>query len=167
MPEASDQFDAVAAARTGALGRRGSDRLTDELLQAALREGHAREESFDGTAYVRFADDYHGVPRGVVVMQGRVIPSYPPIGRIFALENGLRRHFAGRFHAEEKLDGYNVRIACVGGRLLPFTRGGFVCPFTADRLSDLGRFAALFDSWSSVASGAARRRLDRIDSWNR
>ena len=36
-----------------------------------------------------------------------------------------------------KVDGYNVRIVRLAGRLVPFTRGGFVCPFTDDRLADV------------------------------
>lgn len=119
--------------------------LPSKLLEDALSEGHAREECFDDAAYVRFADDHHGVPRGTVVIERQVVPAFPSIARIFALERGVRRAFSARFHAEEKLDGYNVRVVRVGGRLLPFTRGGFICPFTADRLTDLAELAPLFE----------------------
>lgn len=43
------------------------------------------------------------------------------------------------------MDGYNVRVVRHAGQLLALTRGGFVCPFTTDRLPDLGSFGALFD----------------------
>ncbi len=112
-------------------------RTASDRLAAALAEGAAREEEWGGLSFCRFSDDYHGVLRGTLVVHGRVLPAFPSIGRIFVLERGLRRSFRDSFLAEEKLDGYNVRIAQVDGQILPFTRGGFVCPFTADRLADL------------------------------
>lgn len=36
------------------------------------------------------------------------------------------------FYAEEKLDGYNVRLFCHNGAYYALTRGGFVCPFTTE-----------------------------------
>ncbi|MFN3396482.1 MAG: RNA ligase, partial [Thermodesulfovibrionales bacterium] len=38
---------------------------------------------------------------------------------------------------EEKMDGYNVRIARIKDWVIAFTRGGFICPFTTDRIPDL------------------------------
>lgn len=120
--------------------------VSRDLLRRALAEREAQEQSFAGLPYVRFSDDYHGVSRGTVILEdGRTVPPFPSIARIFALERGIEKCCPQRFHAEEKLDGYNVRVVCAGGRLLPFTRGGFVCPFTEDRLRDLGDFDPLFD----------------------
>jgi putative ATP-dependent DNA ligase len=121
-------------------------RIDADDLQSALDHRLAREVWLDGLHFVRYADDVQHVPRGTVVLDGgRVVPSYPSIGRIFVLKEGIRRAFQDPFHAEEKLDGYNIRIVRHEGRLLPFTRGGFVCPFTEDRLADLGDFGPLFD----------------------
>jgi putative ATP-dependent DNA ligase len=44
--------------------------------------------------------------------------------------------FASPFYVEEKVDGYNVRVAKVRDQVLAFTRGGYVCPFSTDRLED-------------------------------
>lgn len=118
--------------------------MSPETLRRALDEGQVVEERFDDLRYLRFDDSLHAIRRGTAVLEGRVMPDYPSIARIFALEAGVRRTFHGRFHGEEKLDGYNLRIARCGDRLLPFTRGGFVCPFTLDRLRDLGDFEPLF-----------------------
>jgi putative ATP-dependent DNA ligase len=122
------------------------DWRSPDALAEAIEAGRAQEGSFAGLGYVRFADDGHGARRGTVVAGGRVLHPYPSIGRIFALGAGLRKAFRGRFHAEEKMDGYNVRIARFAGRVLAFTRGGFVCPFTVDRLPDLGEFAPLLEA---------------------
>ncbi len=93
---------------------------------------------FGDLEYARLNDDDHGRLRGTVILpSGREVPGYPRIGRILALEAGLAAHFDGPVWAEEKVDGYNVRIVCEQGRLLALTRGGFVCPFTSHRLEDL------------------------------
>jgi len=113
---------------------------------ASLRADGRLEELDDGVlAYTRVADDGHGVDRGVIRIAGRVIPVYPSIGRFFALGAGVRNNFAGPFRAERKVDGYNVRVVRIDGRLLAFTRGGYLCPFSTDRLPDFGPLDALFD----------------------
>ncbi|MFP4615261.1 MAG: RNA ligase [Thiohalorhabdus sp.] len=106
-------------------------------LREALRQGRAVRARFGGLRYIRFKDDFQGVPRGTVVARGRTVWGYPHMGRLLSLEAGLEEHFAGPFQAEEKIDGYNVRIARLGGRPVALTRGGLVCPFTTDRLPDL------------------------------
>ncbi len=111
--------------------------LPREVVDEALAAGKARQEEILGVRYLRFRDDWHHVPRGTVVVEGRVVWGYPRIGRILRLETGLAEQFDGPFQAEEKIDGYNVRIVRLGGRVLAFTRGGFLCPFTTDRLPDL------------------------------
>ncbi len=104
----------------------------------ALREGKAREERAYGIGFVRFTDDTPEAPRGTVVLEdGATVWGYPRIGRILALETGLRQHLGEPFWLEEKVDGYNVRIFRTGDRVLALTRGGFVCPFTTDRLPEL------------------------------
>ncbi len=108
-----------------------------EVVDEALAAGKARREEILDVAYLRFRDDWHHIPRGTVIVEGRIVWGYPRIGRILRLETGLAEQFGGPFQAEEKIDGYNVRIVHAAGRALAFTRGGFLCPFTTDRLSDL------------------------------
>lgn len=112
------------------------------FLSRFLPEEHITEKrlapyQWDGLALVRVTQDFRGHPRGTVFWEGGVVPGYPRIQRTLHLERGISRYFKGPFHVEEKVDGYNVRAARVGGRHLAFTRGGFVCPFTTDRLPDL------------------------------
>lgn len=120
--------------------------VTPENMARADDHQSLRDLDFEGLPYRRFRDDAAGVPRGTVLVGGRAVPSYPSIGRIFVIDRGLQRAFGDRpFWAEEKIDGYNVRVVRVEGRLLPLTRGGFVCPFTEDRLADMADLGPLFD----------------------
>lgn len=117
-----------------------------EAFRRALDEGEAAELTFEGLPYVRLtADRKGGMGRGTVRLGERTVPIYPSIGRIFVLEEGVAKNLQGPFVAEEKIDGYNVRIVRHADRLLAFTRSGYVCPFTTDRLADLADLGSLFD----------------------
>lgn len=111
--------------------------LSREFIQKSLEGGSAKEENYFGLEYIRFLDDLSGIPRGTVVVGGRTIYGYPRIGRVISLDTGIRGEFLNPFHIEEKVDGYNVRIFFTDGEIFALTRGGFVCPFSTDRLTDL------------------------------
>ncbi len=106
-------------------------------LKEALKRGKARQERIGAWSYLRFADDFHGIPLGTAVLGETVVFGYPHIGRILRLDKGLAEHFEAPFFAEEKVDGYNVRVFEHGGEILALTRRGFLCQFTIDRLPDL------------------------------
>ncbi len=95
------------------------------------------EEVFFGSErFIRWRDDDGAIPRGTVQLpDGRLLYGYPRIGRILHLAQGLAAHFGqDPFWAEEKVDGYNVRVIRWREKLLAFTRGGFPCPYTTDRV---------------------------------
>ncbi|WP_110619809.1 RNA ligase [Thioalkalivibrio sp. ALE21] len=106
-------------------------------LDQALEQGRAREQQFARLTSHRLLESVDGFPRGSVVLpDGRVLPGYPSIARIQSLAAGLPRQFDGPFRAEEKIDGFNVRILREGDAIYAFSRGGFVCPFATDRVPD-------------------------------
>ncbi len=107
-----------------------------DLVKEAIRQRKARSENFFSLEYLRFSDDYKDIPRGTAVFQDTVVWGYPHIGRIFMLEKGLKEQIKAPFWVEEKVDGYNVRILKVGDRVIALSRGGYICPFTTDRLED-------------------------------
>ncbi len=113
----------------------------------ALRAEHGdrlQVLQYEDVSYARLRDDHHHLPRGTVFLpSGRRILGYPRIGRILALERGLQAQFRAPVWAEEKINGYNVRVVQEQGRFLAFTRGGFLCPFTTHRLPDLLDLEAL------------------------
>ncbi len=112
--------------------------MLPDPFQQALDHHKARRESLPGGGeYLRVTDDLHDLPRGSVLAEDGAVYGYPHIGRILRLETGLAQQFEHPFRVEEKVDGYNVRLARLGGRVVALSRGGFVCPFTTDRLPDL------------------------------
>ena len=106
-------------------------------LEEAIALGRAQALHHDDLEYVRLLEQTGGYPRGSVVLpEGSVLPGYPSIGRIQSLEAGLPRRFREPFWAEEKIDGFNVRILRRGEALYAFSRGGFICPFSTDRVPE-------------------------------
>ncbi|WP_456423054.1 RNA ligase [Thermococcus sp.] len=112
--------------------------LPEERLEVLEGKGGIEEDTFNGIHYVRFRDSARNFRRGTVVFEdGTVVSGFPHIKRIVQLENGVRRIFKSKpFYVEEKVDGYNVRVVKVKERILALTRGGFVCPFTTERILD-------------------------------
>lgn len=117
----------------------GLDRYFSEAELINLSEkGILQPFSFEGQVFVRLSQDYKKLPRGTIFYDSGLLPGYPHIMRILHLEKGLARYMrTSRFFVEEKVDGYNVRIARIKEKILAFTRGGFICPFTTDRIPDL------------------------------
>ena len=97
---------------------------------------HFERETFEGRTYRRLPDARHGVERGTVLIDDTAVRGFPSIPRALALETGIPTFFSGPLAVEEKLNGYNVRIAAVG-EPLAFSRGGIVCPFTTPKAGEL------------------------------
>ncbi len=106
-------------------------------IEQALRKGKAQQATYQGLEYLRLTDASKHAPRGTAVLGETTVFGYPGIGRVLALKPGLDQNFAAPFWVEEKINGYNVRVFRLDDRVLALTRGGFVCPFTTDRLADL------------------------------
>lgn len=74
---------------------------------------------------------------GTVIVKSRdglkVFRGFPKIKRILYLESGLKKHFGTKKIAlEEKMNGYNVRIAKIGEEIYAITRRGLICPYTTE-----------------------------------
>lgn len=112
--------------------------FSDPEVQALLEKEILQPFFFEGQEFVRLCQDYKKLPRGTIFYEGGSLSGYPHIMRILHLERGISRYMkTSRFFVEEKMDGYNVRIARINGQTIAFTRGGFICPFTTDRVYDL------------------------------
>ncbi len=101
------------------------------------RKRKFKPATHDDIQYSRFTDDTKDVNRGTALFENVSIPGYPHIGRLVALQPGLAEQFSAPFWVEEKVDGFNVRICRIQDRLIALSRGGFVCPFSTDRIPDL------------------------------
>lgn len=111
--------------------------FTREEYERLLKKKVIEPYHFDELLFLRLSQEYKRFYRGTVFYKSGIIPGYPRIPRILHLENGIRRYFKDIFYVEEKMDGYNVRISISQEKPLAFTRGGFICPFTTDRIYDL------------------------------
>jgi putative ATP-dependent DNA ligase len=100
---------------------------------------HSKVEQlqYGAISYSRYTERSHEHDRGTVILHGgnhdRVIKDYPHIARVYRLHEGINRFFGSDyFFAEEKLDGYNVRIIKHNNEIVAVTRGGFICPFSTE-----------------------------------
>jgi putative ATP-dependent DNA ligase len=107
--------------------------------------------TFRGRHYRHLSDARRGVERGTAIIDGAVVRGFPSIPRTLVLDPGIPEFFDGPVTIEEKLNGYNVRIAYVdsGGDdedgLLAFTRSGYICPYTTEQVRALLDPAGFFD----------------------
>ena len=93
--------------------------------------------SFGSVNYSRYTDRCPEHERGTVIIHNenheRIIKDYPHICRVYRMQEGIKRFFGSEyFYAEEKLDGYNVRILKNNDDIIAVTRGGFICPFSTE-----------------------------------
>ena len=111
-------------------------KITESLWNESL-EGHSViPDEFDGITYYRIVKKVGELKKGTVVTDSGIIYDFPRIARTMHLESGIKLAFNKPFYVEEKVDGYNVRIAKVQDQVFAFTRGSYVCPFSTDRLVD-------------------------------
>ncbi len=111
--------------------------LKQYLPEERLNKENIQTYEYEQTVFYRLRKDTHDFPRGSVFWDGGYLKGYQRIKRIINLEEGIKRYFKEPFYVEEKMDGYNIRIRLINNKIYTFTRGGFVCPFTMDRLEDL------------------------------
>jgi putative ATP-dependent DNA ligase len=107
---------------------------------------HFERATYEGREYRHLPDTRHSIERGTVLVDGTVVRGFPKIPRTLMLDPGVRRFFDGPFVAEEKLNGYNVRVARVDGDVLAFTRSGYVCPFTTRTIPERLELDPFFDA---------------------
>lgn len=90
----------------------------------------------------RFDKEISRIERGTVLYEKEdsfeVIMGFPKIRRAMVLDPTLKKHFSGleKVAVEEKMNGYNVRVANVKGEILAITRSGYVCPYTTERAKE-------------------------------
>lgn len=93
-------------------------------------EDDFRERTYEDITY-QYLPDYHStLERGTVLIKDTVVRGFPKIPRTLIFESGIPRYFDGQLAIEEKLNGYNTRIAWIDGDILAFSRSGIICPFT-------------------------------------
>jgi putative ATP-dependent DNA ligase len=110
------------------------------IIAEGLKRGKVDRQKGE-IEYLRFREGFRGIERGTVIADGagRVVWGYPHIPRIFSLEKGIGRNITAKsICAEEKIDGFNVRIASIKGKVCAFSRGGFLDMFATEKARELG-----------------------------
>ncbi len=83
-----------------------------------------------------------------------IVRGFPKISRTLMLYPALKKHFSCKtVIAEEKMNGYNVRVALVGDKILGLTRGGFICPYTTEKANELINRDFFLDNSNLVLCG--------------
>ena len=102
--------------------------------------------------YLRFRKGDHDIEDGTVVFLGKELAyarGFPKIRRTMFLDGALKKHMKGRFQAEEKLDGYNVRTVYIG-ELISLTRKGVFCPYTTEHVKAMLKNNAFFSEHKNL-----------------
>jgi len=110
-------------------------------LKVAFARGSLRLLESAGMQALLFKKPLGDLEAGTVIYLGdetEVIRGFPKIRRTLLLSPTIQEHFRDRVAVEEKMNGYNVRIACLSsGETVALTRGGHVCPFTTRKAQEL------------------------------
>lgn len=87
----------------------------------------------------RFDKEISHIERGTLFYEKddsfEMVLGFPKIRRAMVLYPTLEKQFEGlrSVVVEEKMNGYNVRVARVNGEVLAITRSGYICPYTTER----------------------------------
>ncbi|MGQ3685609.1 MAG: RNA ligase [Candidatus Loosdrechtia sp.] len=119
--------------------------LSESLWQESIEKHDVIPEEFDGIHFYRVTKKVGPMEKGSIITQDGILFDFPRIARILHLENGVGKAYTKPFYVEEKIDGYNTRIACIQGRILAFSRNAYVCPFSTDRIADFLDTKRIFD----------------------
>lgn len=107
-----------------------------EEWEKAYEKGKLYLTIWKDHTFFRLNKEFKNFPVGTFFNDKFLVSGYPSIPRIYILKTGLKRYMNYPFYAEEKIEGYNVRIIKAGKDILAFTRRGYVCPFATDRWVD-------------------------------
>lgn len=115
--------------------------LQRERVEHLSRHRTLRFRMYRGLFYALLRREVADYPEGTVVVFGRgwwrLVKGYPSIKRMVLPSVALPRHFLDKIIVEEKMNGYNVRVVLIDGRLYAITRGGYICPYTTRRIERL------------------------------
>lgn len=110
-------------------------RITGAIQRKTLQFVRGKQDLF------RFDKPISGIEAGTCIFLKPfdIVRGFPKIPRALMLYPGVAAHFSSceKVAVEEKMNGYNVRIALIGDELVGLTRGGFVCPYTTEKAGEL------------------------------
>ena len=120
-------------------------RIPESRLSGMLKRRVLQKVSRFFPDHYRFDKGIAGLETGTALFKTdegiETVKGFPKIQRAMMLAPVLTTHFKGttRVAVEEKMNGYNVRIASIKGTVIALTRGGLICPYTTEKvLEDVG-----------------------------
>lgn len=111
-----------------------------EKLNHAIEKGIIKFFDFNGTPALQFKKDVSKIESGTVIYfkdKTEVIRGFPKTRRTLVLDPTIKNHFRNEIVIEEKMNGYNVRIAFIGDEIVALTRRGYVCPYTTKKAVEI------------------------------
>ena len=111
-----------------------------EKLDHAIKTGIIKFFEFHGFPAMQFKKDIGTIETGTVIYfrdKIEVIRGFPKIRRTLMLSPTLKNYFNDKVALEEKMNGYNVRIASIGDEIIALTRRGYVCPYTTKKALEI------------------------------
>lgn len=108
-----------------------------------IRRAFVRHPFFDDIEEAYRLDKKFGqFEEGTLIVKAkdsiRVFRGFPKIKRAMVLHPTIRAHFGDtEVILEEKMNGYNVRIAKIGKKIYAITRRGLICPYTTEKAREL------------------------------
>lgn len=110
-------------------------RITGAIQRKTLQYVRGKQDLF------RFDKPISGIEAGTCIFLKPfdVVRGFPKIPRALILYPGIAAHFSTceKVDVEEKMNGYNVRVALIDDEIAGLTRGGFVCPYTTEKACEL------------------------------
>ena len=97
--------------------------ITEYLWNESLGSLSIIADELEGITYYRIIKKVGELKKRTLVTDSGIIYDFLRIARIMHLENGIKQAFNNPFYAEEKVDGYNVRIVKVQVMCLPLPEG--------------------------------------------
>ncbi len=121
--------------------------IPSSKLEEAYWKGIIKKYQKHDLDAIQFRKGLGNVEAGTMVINGdliEVIRGFPKIRRTLMLHPALEKHFPNEVAVEEKMNGYNVRIAMIDHRIIAFTRGGYICPYTTRKASEILKLDEFF-----------------------
>ncbi|MDP3623607.1 MAG: RNA ligase [Methanobacteriaceae archaeon] len=142
--------------------------IKSEKLEESIKKGNTKFFISMGIPTLLFKKETGNLESGTVIYLSdeiEVIRGFPKIRRTLLLGPALKNHFQDLIAVEEKMNGYNVRIATINcseicqdfsenpesrskgfhganedikpNKIVALTRGGYICPFTTKKAQEL------------------------------
>jgi putative ATP-dependent DNA ligase len=116
-------------------------------LRRSFENGNIKFYNNQGIDALQFRKSVGNIEAGSMICFGdkiEIIRGFPKIRRTLMLYPSLKIHFKDEVAVEEKMNGYNVRIALINNNIIAFTRGGFICPYTTKKAPEIMDMSAFF-----------------------